>query len=221
MSLLVTGIGELIERVPDRDRVEPAFAIEALEIAVVHGESHRSSERIDVRVHVEPLELPPRIARGRQESAHVAADLQPRAASRQVRSHATRLRAVHAPLCIEQSPQHGVREMLDGVRLAHVSATLRGIAIDQAAAAALHHAPRRWLRKRNAVHEPVWRRVWRQPSHVERPEQLGFDANVVRAGELRGVGLAADDAAGQLIAGHRADLERLCSVVSLQLPALE
>src|SRR6185503_14736213 len=97
------GVRQLVEGVPDRDGIERAARLELVESTVVHGEAERSRERVAARVDIEALELPPRVASSTEERAHVAADLEPRAATLDGLRQSPSLRAIGTSLRLVQS----------------------------------------------------------------------------------------------------------------------
>src|SRR6187551_3709616 len=69
-------IGQLIEAVPDRDRVERLRRAIGRQVAGCHREAERARELVCRLIDVEPLEVPARRARYLEKSAGIAADLE-------------------------------------------------------------------------------------------------------------------------------------------------
>src|SRR5207302_8599214 len=87
-------IRQLVEGVPDRHGVERTIGrTKALEVTVVDDEAERSHECVHVRIDVESLELPARLARRREKGAHVTAHLESSAAARELPGETPCLRA--------------------------------------------------------------------------------------------------------------------------------
>ncbi len=96
-------IGKLLERIPDRDRVE-STTVDGIQLTNGNAKSHSTGEGGGARIDVESFERPASVTRGGQECADVAPDLEPGSPSTMSALEATHLRAIRTPLGLVQCP---------------------------------------------------------------------------------------------------------------------
>jgi hypothetical protein len=191
-------IGELLERVPDRDDVESPSR-DVSELADGNAKSHPTREGGGTLIHVETFERPPGVACRAEERAHVASDLESRAAPAMCSFESSHLRAVRAPLIVMQGAKGRFVGQLACVGLDQLDCPLAWIAVNERALPAPREAKRRVLRECDAIGERALRSPRSQPLLVELPQHLDLGLHIIGARDLLGVVGRADGAGGEIV----------------------
>ena len=191
-------VGELLEGIPDRDRVESP-ARDIVKLADGDAKSHPTRERGRVRVDVQTFERPASVTSGGEERPYIAPDLEPRSTSSVSLLETPSLRAVRLPLVLVEGPEGRVVRHLARIRLDELLGALAWVAIDEGALPALRQAQRWTLREGDAVRQRARRRPGPQAALVELPQLLHLCARIVGAGDLLSVARRTDGAGGEVV----------------------
>src|SRR6185312_6427004 len=165
-------LGELIEGVPDRDRIEPPAPVEGDQVAIVHRQAERTSKVVHGGVHVDSFDGEAFVARGAQKRADVAPDLESGSAASDRSAKPRRLRAYRAQLRVVKCAQQIGRDVVARVDLRQLVRPFHRIAVDETALSAANDLEGGTLGEGHAIEQAAGRCSGSNPSLVEGPQLL-------------------------------------------------